>query len=105
FNSPLGACEICRGFGRSIGIDYGLVIPDASKTLRDGTIKPWQTQSYAECQPWPLYLIPIPPYLRYLRLYTPSSQPRRTRTRLMKRRSIAGEFGRREKRPTPMLRI
>ena len=28
FNSPLGACEQCRGFGRTIGIDYGLVIPD-----------------------------------------------------------------------------
>ena len=50
FNSPIGACETCRGFGRSIGIDYGLVIPDESKTLRQGAIKPWQTQSYAECQ-------------------------------------------------------
>ncbi|MGH8537715.1 MAG: hypothetical protein ACREXM_14955, partial [Gammaproteobacteria bacterium] len=50
FNSPMGACEICRGFGRSIGIDYGLVIPDESKTLRQGAIKPWQTQSYGECQ-------------------------------------------------------
>ncbi len=50
FNSPIGACEICRGFGRSIGIDVGLVIPDESKTLRQGAIKPWQTQSYAECQ-------------------------------------------------------
>ena len=50
FNTPMGACEICRGFGRSIGIDYGLVIPDESKTLRQGAIKPWQTQSYAECQ-------------------------------------------------------
>ena len=50
FNSPIGACEICRGFGRSIRIDYGLVIPDESKTLRNGAIKPWQTQSYAECQ-------------------------------------------------------
>ncbi len=40
FNSPLGACETCRGFGRVIGIDYGLVIPDESKTLRGGAIKP-----------------------------------------------------------------
>ncbi len=29
FNSPIGACQICGGFGRSIGIDYGLVIPKA----------------------------------------------------------------------------
>src|SRR6185312_9146613 len=28
FNSPIGACETCRGFGRVIGIDYGLVVPD-----------------------------------------------------------------------------
>ncbi|MBS0379940.1 MAG: excinuclease ABC subunit UvrA [Proteobacteria bacterium] len=50
FNSPLGACETCRGFGRTIGIDYGLVIPDETKSLRGGAIKPWQTKSYAECQ-------------------------------------------------------
>ncbi|HZO23508.1 MAG TPA: hypothetical protein VFB37_13475, partial [Steroidobacteraceae bacterium] len=50
FNSPVGACESCRGFGRTIGIDYGLVIPDESKSLRGGAIKPWQTKSYAECQ-------------------------------------------------------
>ncbi len=50
FNSPLGACEACRGFGRVMGIDYGLVVPDENKTLRDGAIKPWQTASYKECQ-------------------------------------------------------
>src|SRR5690606_6375279 len=50
FNSPLGACEACRGFGRVIGIDYGLVIPDENKTLREGAIKPWQTPSFKECQ-------------------------------------------------------
>lgn len=50
FNSPLGACESCRGFGRVIGIDFGLVIPDENKTLEGGAIKPWQTPSYKECQ-------------------------------------------------------
>ncbi len=50
FNSPLGACETCRGFGRVIGIDFGLVTPDTSKTLRGGVIKPWQTDSNRECQ-------------------------------------------------------
>ena len=50
FNSALGACEVCRGFGRSIGVDYDLVIPDRSLTLRGGAIKPWQTESYKECQ-------------------------------------------------------
>jgi excinuclease ABC subunit A len=50
FNSPIGACGACRGFGRVIGVDYGLVIPDESKTLREGAIKPWQTPSFKECQ-------------------------------------------------------
>ena len=50
FNSPLGACDTCRGFGRVIGLDYGLVIPDESKSLRDGAVKPWQTPSNKECQ-------------------------------------------------------
>jgi excinuclease ABC subunit A len=50
FNSPVGACESCRGFGRTIGIDYGLVVPDEMKSLRGGAVKPWQTKSYAECQ-------------------------------------------------------
>jgi excinuclease ABC subunit A len=49
FNSAVGACETCRGFGRVIGIDYGLVVPDESKTLRDGAIRPWMTPSYKEC--------------------------------------------------------
>ena len=42
FNSPIGACETCRGFGRSIGVDYGLVIPDTALSLRQGAIKPWR---------------------------------------------------------------
>ena len=46
FNSPVGACETCRGFGRVIGVDYGLVIPDESKTLREGAIRPWLSESY-----------------------------------------------------------
>src|SRR5258708_6040577 len=50
FNSPLGACETCRGFGRVIGIDYGLIVPDESKTLREGAIRPWQSPSFHECQ-------------------------------------------------------
>ncbi len=50
FNSPIGACETCRGFGRVIGVDYGLVVPDESKTLAEGAVKPWQTASYSECQ-------------------------------------------------------
>jgi excinuclease ABC subunit A len=50
FNSAFGACETCRGFGRVIGIDLGLVIPDHRKTLRSGAIKPMQTPAWKECQ-------------------------------------------------------
>ncbi len=50
FNSPIGACATCRGFGRVMGIDYHLVVPDESKTLAAGAVKPWQTESYRECQ-------------------------------------------------------
>src|SRR5665213_560242 len=50
FNSPLGACDTCRGFGRVIGIDYGLVVPDTGKSLAGGAVRPWQTPSYKECQ-------------------------------------------------------
>lgn len=50
FNSPIGACESCRGFGRIIGVDWGLVIPDERKSLKDGAIKPIQTPSFLEVQ-------------------------------------------------------
>lgn len=50
FNSPLGACDTCRGFGRVIGIDYGLVIPDENKSLEEGAVKPWTTESFKSCQ-------------------------------------------------------
>jgi excinuclease ABC subunit A len=43
FNSPLGACEICRGFGRTIEVDLDLVIPDRRLSLAQGAIKPWGT--------------------------------------------------------------
>jgi excinuclease ABC subunit A len=50
FNHPIGACPNCRGFGRIIAIDYNSAIPDESKTLAGGAVKPWQTASNAECQ-------------------------------------------------------
>jgi excinuclease ABC subunit A len=45
FNSPLGACEACRGFGRIIDVDLDLIVPDERRSLRDGAIKPWSTKS------------------------------------------------------------
>ncbi|MEZ4128488.1 hypothetical protein QUR35_24825, partial [Salmonella enterica] len=44
------ACEACRGFGRVIGVDYGLVIPNDRLTLRAGAIKTIQTPAWKEAQ-------------------------------------------------------
>ncbi len=50
FNSPLGACPRCRGFGRIIEIDTSLAIPDRSVSIADGAIKAWQGETYGESQ-------------------------------------------------------
>lgn len=47
FNSPLGACEKCEGFGDTIDLDMSLIVPDPRKTLRDGAIAPWRTPAYS----------------------------------------------------------
>ena len=43
FNSPIGACDTCRGFGRTIDIDLDLIIPNPSLSISEGAIKPWGT--------------------------------------------------------------
>ncbi len=48
FNSPLGACPKCRGFGRVIDIDYRLAIPDQSLSIDQGALKCWEGQVYRE---------------------------------------------------------
>ena len=48
FNSPLGACPTCQGFGRVIGIDRERVIPDPSKSLEERPIAPWNTPAHAK---------------------------------------------------------
>jgi excinuclease ABC subunit A len=50
FNHPVGACPKCRGFGRIISIDYNLALPDRSRTLAQGVVKPWLTGQGLECQ-------------------------------------------------------
>ncbi len=90
FNSPVGACEACRGFGRTIGIDYGLVIPDESKSLAGGAIKIWQgSKRYGSCQ-------------RDLMRYAadpgvPTDVPWRKLTAAHRKWVIEGEGGRRSK--------
>ncbi len=46
FNSPLGACPECEGFGNVIDIDFDLIVPDPSKSLKEGAIAPWNTPAY-----------------------------------------------------------
>jgi excinuclease ABC subunit A len=50
FNSAVGACEACRGFGRVIGVDMNLVIPNDKLTLRGGAVKVFQTPAWKEAQ-------------------------------------------------------
>lgn len=42
FNNPYGACKRCEGYGKIIGIDPDLVVPDKSKSVYDGAIAPWR---------------------------------------------------------------
>lgn len=48
FNSPVGACPTCQGFGRVIGIDWDKVIPDPKKTLKEKPFAPWNTPAYED---------------------------------------------------------
>ncbi len=50
FNHPLGACPVCRGFGRTIGIDLDRAIPDRSLSLAEGAVKAFQGERNRECQ-------------------------------------------------------
>ena len=45
FNNPFGACKKCEGFGRILGIDEDLVIPDKSLSVYEGAIAPWRSES------------------------------------------------------------
>lgn len=48
FNNPYGACKRCEGYGKVIGIDEDLVIPDKSKTVYEGAIAPWRGEKMRE---------------------------------------------------------
>ena len=49
FNSPLGACKACTGYGAVIDIDRSKVIPEPGLTLEQGAVAPWTTESTVEC--------------------------------------------------------
>jgi excinuclease ABC subunit A len=46
FNNPFGACATCHGFGNVIELDMDLVVPDASRSIRQGAIEPWTKPHY-----------------------------------------------------------
>ena len=50
FNNPYGACDTCEGFGRILGIDEDLVIPDKSLSVYDGAVAPWKGESMSQYQ-------------------------------------------------------
>ena len=45
FNTPQGACETCNGLGQALELDEARVVADTSKSVREGAIVPWATQS------------------------------------------------------------
>ncbi|WP_333818601.1 excinuclease ABC subunit UvrA [Ohtaekwangia sp.] len=50
FNNPYGACQTCEGFGKILGIDEDLVIPDKSLSVYEGAIAPWRSETMGEWQ-------------------------------------------------------
>ncbi|MBL0741608.1 excinuclease ABC subunit UvrA [Chryseolinea lacunae] len=50
FNNPFGACQTCEGFGKVLGIDEDLVIPDKSLSVYEGAIAPWRSETMSEWQ-------------------------------------------------------
>ncbi len=48
FNNPYGACKRCEGFGRILGIDPDLVIPDPNMSIYEGAIAPWRSETMGQ---------------------------------------------------------
>ncbi len=48
FNNPYGACQTCEGFGKILGIDEDLVIPDKSLSVFEGAVAPWRSETMGE---------------------------------------------------------
>ena len=47
FNNPFGACPVCQGFSKTIGIDMNLVVPNPNLSIVDGAIAPWRSTKYS----------------------------------------------------------
>lgn len=47
FNNPYGACPKCQGFGRAYGIDWDSLVPDKTKSIKEGAIYPWRSEKFS----------------------------------------------------------
>ena len=50
FNNPYGACPVCEGFGKTVGIDPALVVPDTSLSVYDDAVVCWRGEKMSECK-------------------------------------------------------
>ncbi len=48
FNNPFGACPICQGFGKTMGYEMDLIVPNPNLSLMEGAIAPWRTAKYSK---------------------------------------------------------
>ena len=48
FNNPFGACPVCQGFGKTMGYEMDLIVPNPNLTLMDGAIAPWRTVKHSK---------------------------------------------------------
>lgn len=62
FNNPYGACPRCEGFGRTIGIDEALVVPNPTLSIYDDAIMCWRGEKMSE---WKRHLIHLAPQLKF----------------------------------------
>jgi excinuclease ABC subunit A len=56
FNNPYGACEVCEGFGKVVGVDENLIIPDKTLSVYEGAVQCWRGEKMSE---WKNALIAI----------------------------------------------
>ncbi|MBM4171268.1 MAG: excinuclease ABC subunit A, partial [Ignavibacteria bacterium] len=48
FNNPFGACPVCQGFGKTMGYEMDLIVPNPNLSLSEGAIAPWRTVKFSK---------------------------------------------------------
>ena len=48
FNNPFGACPVCQGFGKTMGYEMDLIVPNPNLSISEGAIAPWRTVKYSK---------------------------------------------------------